>query len=263
MRFLGLPGKVDDAILLGLDPHVRSTVSEIGQALDRRLESLDRHPGRMDPSARELRMRLNEAASRLTARIDARAEVDVEEVSAPRVRSTGIGITPFDQMILSILVASGGWNAASRGRITGLAALHSVHPKAMTRIMTGLSQVLRDGDLALPSGSFVANAASARRVADMEKSTQELMAAGASSPMMTVAMDHVASRLSREFSGETPGSRIRILILCGVCAIILIGLFTLALNVPSPIVTRMEEERVKQEVLELLVTKEKVTRHKI
>jgi hypothetical protein len=207
----------------------------------------------MDPSARQLRKHLNEAASRINTADETNETgggVDMAEVSTPMVRSTGIGITPFDRMILTILVASGGWNAASRGRITGLAALHSVHPKAMTRIMTGLSQVLRDGDLALPSGSFVANADSARRVTNMQESARELMGGGTSSPMMTVAMDHVASRLTRDLSGETPASRIRILILCGVCAIILVALFTVALNVPSPIVTRMEEERVKQEVLD-------------
>ncbi len=253
MRFFGLAGQVDDLALLGIDSEDAVTAAGITQALERRLESLDRHPARMSASAQELRKRLNQVSSRLHALggfDDVSKHSRPDDVSTPTVRSTGIGITPFDRMILSILVASGGWNAASRGRITGLAALHSVHPKAMTRIMTGLSQVLRDGDLALPSGSFVANAASARRVSDMQDSARRLMGGEGASPMMTAAMDHVSMRLSREFSGETPGSRIRILITCGVCSIVLIALFTLALNVPSPIVTRMEEERVKQEVLD-------------
>ena len=251
-RFLGVPAGADDHALLGLESDVPLTGETLSAALERRLATLDRHPARMATAAQSLRRRLNDARSRLMDR--ARDEIEgattsPTEVSTPTVRSTGIGITPFDRMILSILVASGGWNAASRGRITGLAALHSVHPKAMTRIMTGLSQVLRDGDLALPSGSFVANATSARRVSEMQETAQRLMSGG-SSPRMVAAMDHVSMRLSREFSGETPGSRIRILIACGVCSIILIGLFTLALNVPSPIVTSMENERVKLEVLD-------------
>ena len=259
MRFLGLTVEADDRMLLGLDSDAVLTRKELVQALERRLSMLDRHPARFDSSAQALRKRLNEIFSRLLDIADptgvtpdtlSKPDTLPKEVSIPTVRSTGIGITPFDRMILSILVASGGWNAASRGRITGLAALHSVHPKAMTRIMTGLSQVLRDGDLALPSGSFVADAASARRVSEMEDSAQKLMGGEGSSPRMTAAMDHVSMRLSREFSGETPGSRIRILIACGVCAIVLIGLFTLALTVPSPIVTQIENQRVKQEVLD-------------
>lgn len=265
MRFLGLAVDADDRMLLGLESDVVLTRKELDRALERRLRMLDRHPARFDSSAQALRKRLNEIYSRFLDTADpsdtgpgtlpkpdtlARPGSLPQEVSIPTVRSTGIGITPFDRMILSILVASGGWNAASRGRITGLAALHSVHPKAMTRIMTGLSQVLRDGDLALPSGSFVADAASARRVSEMEESAQKLMGGEGSSPMMTAAMDHVSMRLSREFSGETPGSRIRILMACGVCAIVLIGLFTLALTVPSPIVTQIENQRVKQEVLD-------------
>ena len=252
MRFLGVPAEVDDHALLGLEAEVPLTVEILSTALERRLATIDRHPARLATAAQGLRRRLNDAASRLMDSVRDGIEgskATTSVVSIPTVRSTGIGITPFDRMILSILVASGGWNAASRGRITGLAALHSVHPKAMTRIMAGLSQVLRDGDLALPSGSFVANAASARRVSEMEETAQRLMGGG-SSPMMVAAMDHVSMRLSREFSGETPGSRIRILIACGVCSIILIGLFTLALNVPSPIVTSMEHERVKLEVLD-------------
>ena len=259
MRFLGLSAEADDRMLLGLDSDVVLTRKELDQALERRLIMLDRHPARFDSSAQVLRKRLNEVFSRFLDIADpsdktpgtlAKPDALPKEVSIPTVRSTGIGITPFDRMILSILVASGGWNAASRGRITGLAALHSVHPKAMTRIMSGLSQVLRDGDLALPSGSFVADSVSARRVSEMEESAQKLMGGEGSSPMMTAAMDHVSMRLSREFSGETPGSRIRILIACGVCAIILIALFTLALSVPSPIVTQIENQRVKQEVLD-------------
>ncbi len=253
MRFLGLAGEADDRTLLGLEPDVVLTHDELVEALEQRLVMLDRHPARLDSSAQKLRRRLNQTFSKLMESADTKGaptDTSPEEVTTPTVRSTGIGITPFDRMILSILVASGGWNAASRGRITGLAALHSVHPKAMTRIMTGLSQVLRDGDLALPSGSFVADAASARRVSEMEDSAQKLMGGGGSSPMVAAAMDHVSMRLSREFSGETPGSRIRILIACGVCAIILIGLFTLALTVPSPIVTQIENQRVKQEVLD-------------
>ena len=190
MRFLGLAGEADDRTLLGLEPDVVLTHDELVEALEQRLVMLDRHPARLDSSAQKLRRRLNQTFSKLMESADTKGaptDTSPEEVTTPTVRSTGIGITPFDRMILSILVASGGWNAASRGRITGLAALHSVHPKAMTRIMTGLSQVLRDGDLALPSGSFVADAASARRVSEMEDSAQKLMGGGGSSPMVAAA----------------------------------------------------------------------------
>ena len=41
MRFLGLPGEVDEPTLLGLEQDLPSTALEIAEALERRLELLE------------------------------------------------------------------------------------------------------------------------------------------------------------------------------------------------------------------------------
>ena len=127
-RFLGVPAGADDHALLGLEPDAPLTREALSVALERRLATIDRHPARMATAAQSLRRRLNDARSRLIdtghAGIDAPAATP-SEVSTPTVRSTGIGITPFDRMILS--KANSHWVRATRPHVhSGLSASFAV-----------------------------------------------------------------------------------------------------------------------------------------
>lgn len=145
-------------------------------------------------------------------------------------------LTEFDRTVLAILVGSGGWNASSRGRLIGLAAQRGIKPAMLMRIVSGLAELLHGGEFETVAGTNRAiDVAQLPTVVPREPTRME------------VRMNQLSEVLSSEFRGETSGSRVRLGIFFSMIAILLIGLFTALLMMPSPVV----EATNKAEALEL------------
>ena len=276
-RFLGLDESANDYLLLGLSEQVALTADRISKALEERLSHLERHPGAQSPAATDVRKRLGEAAGRLMV-LPRRAENEPVPTTpnematkdgssdswseGSRGQSEGNGaptkddastadgpvapgnttvaqLTEFDRTVLSILVGSGGWNAESRGRLIGLASQRGLKPQALMRIVSGLAQLLHGGGFESVAGAKHAiSVAAPHELKPLEPTRLE------------ATMNQVAATLATEFRGETSGARTRVAIYFSVGTIFLIGLFALALSLPSPVAERVQAERAQQEALE-------------
>lgn len=174
-RFFGLEAaKPGDRELLELPPEGVLKSGQIEAALERRLDTIARHPLGGSAEARHLQSQLERAADRLQAEIAltskgplhpaaarraaARARVDVAapsqtraQVVAPRaITEQGAGLsvddlTDFDRLALGVLAASGGWNSESAMRLAAIAEQHGVSQEEVERVVEGIMRFLSNG----------------------------------------------------------------------------------------------------------------------
>ena len=151
-------------------------------------------------------------------------------------------LTEFDRTVLAILVGSGGWNASSRGRLIGLAAQRGLKPAMLMRIVSGLAELLQGGEFETVAGTNGAiDVAQLPTVVPREPT------------LMEVRMNQMSEILSSEFRGESSGSRIRLGIFFSMIAILLIGLFTALLMMPSPVVEATKDAEALELAREQLI----------
>lgn len=151
-------------------------------------------------------------------------------------------LTEFDRTVLAILVGSGGWNASSRGRLIGLAAQRGLKPAMLMRIVSGLAELLQGGEFETVAGTNRAiDVAQLPTVVPREPT------------LMEVRMNQMSEILSSEFRGESSGSRIRLGIFFSMIAILLIGLFTALLMMPSPVVEATKDAEALELAREQLI----------
>ena len=148
-------------------------------------------------------------------------------------------LTEFDRTVLAILVGSGGWNAASRGRLIGLAAQRGLKPKALMRIVSGLSQLLHGGGFESIAGT------------DRPISVAAPMTKAPPTPTrLEMTMNQVAEALATEFRAETSGARSRVVAYFSIAALLVIAFFAIALSLPSPAAERARALQEQQEALD-------------
>ncbi len=63
--------------------------------------------------------------------------------TSPPRHAPGLDLTPFDRCVLAMLIAYGGWNAASRAKLVAMAASHGVSPQGLMKVVTGLTSQAR------------------------------------------------------------------------------------------------------------------------
>ena len=160
--FLGVSEDADDRTLLGLAGGVM-TVDMIEFALRQRLMAVYRHPQGRSPEADLVKNKLRQAALVLRRHVTTKEQIQQSasaeaQDAASRVReplrrmkesrrsvASQPQLTEFDRSVMAILISSGGWNNASRGRLIALASANRVPVEALGKIVTGLGQYARSG----------------------------------------------------------------------------------------------------------------------
>ena len=160
--FLGVSEDADDRALLGLAGGA-ITVDMIEFALRQRLMAVYRHPQGRSPEADLVKNKLRNAALVLRRHVTTREQIQQSasagaQDAALRVREplrrmkesqssvpNQPQLTEFDRSVMAILISSGGWNNASRGRLIALASANRVPVEALGKIVTGLGQYARSG----------------------------------------------------------------------------------------------------------------------
>ncbi|MCH2133569.1 MAG: hypothetical protein MK116_07450 [Phycisphaerales bacterium] len=149
-RFLGLDASADPIDVLGLDPgQLKDDL--ILQARAAREKQIDDHPDGRTREAEQVRAHIRDAAAVL---LDPQARLPILARHVPaRLRAAkrsaapanAKAITEFDQQVLGVLMASGGWNSRSRSRLMALAAQHDVAPDQLMGVLIGMTRWLREG----------------------------------------------------------------------------------------------------------------------
>jgi hypothetical protein len=166
-KFLGAVDDIDPYRLLALPPG-ETPRAAVEQALAAQLARVDRHPEAAGAEAALVRARLHDAAAfilrgavspvpplvqpagntvqPLIAAMPPGAGASARS-SMPGARRAGLrlDLTPFDRSVLAMLVACGGWNAASRAKLVALASIHGVSPAGLMRVVSGLARLASTG----------------------------------------------------------------------------------------------------------------------
>ncbi len=67
-------------------------------------------------------------------------------------------LTEFDRAVLAVLISGGGWNAATRSRLVGVASAYGVSVQGLIKVVTGLSEYARSGGPRLEVAQITAGA---------------------------------------------------------------------------------------------------------
>lgn len=140
----------------------------------------------------------------------------------PTPRITAAHLTPFDRLVLSILVSGGGWNARTRVLVAGLAHQVGLDAAALRRVVSGLASFMRQEGVA---GTF-------GEVARAESRPVPPPAPG----RIESAMLRVAEGVGREFRGDSRSSLYKLVTLFGLLAVFFGVILVTALTAPSPVV---------------------------
>lgn len=159
-RFLGVPYDADAYALLGVSAG-RVDPLLVDEALRARIAEIFRHPDGRSVEAEEVRDALRQAAAEIKQEIKRQRAILATPVSGDlppwmrsAVRARGrpasaapvvFNLTAFDRLVLSVLVACGGWNARSRAQLVALAQMYGVSVEGLLRVTQGLSEYARSG----------------------------------------------------------------------------------------------------------------------
>ena len=149
----------------------------------------------------------------------------------PTARISEANLTSFDRLVLSVLVAGGGWNARTRTIIAGLAAQVGLDADKLGRVVEGLAGFMRDHGSADTIGE-TAMVATPRPAAPGR---------------VEAAMVRVSDGITREFRGESAGSRIRLAFIFGGLAAFFGAVLVIVLTAPSPGIRDIEQRRLAAE----------------
>ncbi len=141
----------------------------------------------------------------------------------PTPRITAAHLTPFDRLVLSILVSGGGWNGRTRVLVAGLAHKAGLDAATLRRVVSGLASFMREQGVA---GTFGEVARAEHRPAPPPPAPGRLES--------TVL--RVAEGVGREFRGDTRSSFYRLVTLFGLVAVFFGIVLVTALTAPSPVV---------------------------
>ena len=149
----------------------------------------------------------------------------------PTPRVTEAHLTPFDRLVLSVLVAGGGWNSRTRGIIAGMAAQVGLDAATLRRVIEGLAGFMRDrgsegtiGETAMVPSPILRNPS-----------------------RIESAVLRVSDGITREFRGDSAASRLRLTILFASLAIFFGAILVIALTAPSPGARNIETRRLAAE----------------
>ena len=154
----------------------------------------------------------------------------------PTARITADHLTPFDRLVLSILVAGGGWNARTRVLVAGLADQAGLDAATLRRVVVGLSGFMREQGV---SGTF-----------DQMSRAERMPTAPAPIPApgrIEAALGRVSDTVGREFRGESRASQYRLVAIFAIIAVSFGALLVIALTAPNPEVRRIEQRRLAEE----------------
>ena len=154
----------------------------------------------------------------------------------PTPRITAEHLTPFDRLVLSILVAGGGWNARTRVLVAGLADQAGLDSTKLRKIVVGLAGFMREQGV---TGTL-----------DEMSMAEPMPVAPAPLPepgRVEAVLGRVSDGVGREFRGETTASRNRLVVLFAIIAISIGGILVVVLTAPSPQVREIERERIAAE----------------
>ncbi len=155
----------------------------------------------------------------------------------PTPQITAAHLTPFDRLVLSILVSGGGWNARTRVLVAGLAHQVGLDAAALRRVVSGLASFMRQQGVA---GTFGEVARAEHRPAPPPPAPGRLES--------TVL--RMAEGVGREFRGDSRSSLYKLVTLFGLIAVFFGIVLVTALTAPSPVVRDTNLRR--QEAEELL-----------
>jgi hypothetical protein len=229
-RFLGLEEAADARTLLGL-PRGPAGADAVRAALQRRLEDVDDHPGGRSVDAAAVRARLRAAADEL---LRAAPRAPVKAAPAPRDEPVrpgsaeatlhprrprpvppatsaapmpagpatparpAIRLTPFDQQVLAVLVASRGWNARARSRLVAMASAYGVSVQGLVKVVNGLSEYAKSGGPRLGVREITAGRS---RMSGPP---------GAGTPAYEPPSSALMRKIAEQLDAERPGVRLRL-----------------------------------------------------
>ncbi len=155
----------------------------------------------------------------------------------PTPRITAAHLTPFDRLVLSILVSGGGWNARTRVLVAGLAHKAGLDAATLRRVVSGLASFMRQQGVA---GTFGEVARAERRPTPPPPAPGRIES----------TMLRVAEGVGREFRGDSRSSFYRLVTLFGLVAAFFGIVLVTVLTAPSPVVRDTNIRR--QEAEEIL-----------
>lgn len=145
-RFLGLSPDSDPLDILVIEVSDLDDTS-IREAVKRREAEIADHPDGESEDARNVLQHVHDAAQLLlnpAARMTILARHVPRELLERSGSSSDIQkLTKFDQDVLGILVASGGWNARSRARLMAVASRYGISNERLLSVMTGMATWLQ------------------------------------------------------------------------------------------------------------------------
>ncbi len=154
----------------------------------------------------------------------------------PVARITAAHLTPFDRLVLSILVSGGGWNGRTRVLVAGLAHQAGLDAATLRRVISGLASFMRQHGVA---GTFGEVARAEHRPTPPPPVPGRIES----------TMLRVAEGVGREFLGDTRSSFYRLVTLFGLLAVFFGVVLVTVLTAPSPVVRNTNKQRQKDEAL--------------
>lgn len=149
VKFLGIRRTDDPFALLGL-PRQPVNAAQVEAALLSRLTTVFSHVDGRGGDAELVRQALRQAAEVLRDPVRQQRLLTPwppaapMRWTAPRPRAS-ISLTPFDRLVMGVLVGSGGWNAQCRARLVAIAASYGVTVQGLIKVIRGLSDYAKAG----------------------------------------------------------------------------------------------------------------------
>ncbi len=200
-------------------------------ALARRIEKVRSHPlsdspeaaraiGHLEALARELELEISLVGEPSAAPVHPLAKQRIEAPSPqgslahtpvrPRGGVTEEQLTEFDRVVLTILVAGGGWNPRTAAQLAALSAEHGVSSEGLHLVVAGLAKFMRDGGAA----------ALRKDLGSVGVSAEQLHAHHVRKPSAAeAAVDRITSSIGDEMRGRSPWSALRLTAFFGTVAV--------------------------------------------
>ncbi len=119
-------------------------------------------------------------------------------------------LTEFDRVVLTILVAGGGWNPKTAAQLAALSAEHGVSNEGLQLVVAGLAKFMRDGGAAVLR----------KDLSSVGVSAEQLHARPVKKPNVAeAAVDRIASSIGEEMRANSPWSALRLTAFFGTVAV--------------------------------------------
>lgn len=245
--FLGVSRAVGPRRILGLG-NGPVDAATIQAAMRMRIRTIESHPRAASREAAEVQQVIEAAGAALMAsesgpehaskprnvpvppsRLRPKAPPPAKAPVPPVPQVTEAHLTPFDRLVLAVLLAGGGWNSRTRGIIAGLASQVGLDSKNLQRVVLGLSKFVHQRG----SKGTVDSAA------EMPMAMTPLPQPG----RIESTVGKISDGLAREVRGETYGSMVRLIIVFIVAALLLGIVLVQVLTAPTKDERSLEQRR--------------------